>query len=132
MILHVSQIGALPRTVIALTVKFAIPRVSLANRLELVRVFEGFWHLTVHNGFVENPDLPSALHTAKDLGCPVDLDTAVYFGAHDEVVRSKEGGLLLRWRLLLFAQLGASSRSVQSSALHRDLGQRLARSITRS
>jgi KUP system potassium uptake protein len=39
MILHVSQIGALPQTVIALTVKFAdIPRVSPSNRLELVSV----------------------------------------------------------------------------------------------
>jgi KUP system potassium uptake protein len=106
MILHVSQIGALPQTVIALTVKFAeIPRVSLSNRLELVRVFEGFWHLTVHYGFVEIPDLPSALHTAKDLGCPIDLDTAVYFGAHDEVVRGEPVGRLLRWRLPLFAFL---------------------------
>jgi KUP system potassium uptake protein len=110
MILHVSQIGALPQTVIALTVEFAdIPRVSLANRLELVRVFEGFWHLTVHYGFVEIPDLPSALHAAKDLGCPVDLDTAVYFGAHDEVVRGEPGRRLLRWRLPLFAFLFRNS-----------------------
>ena len=40
MIHHISQIGALPQTVIALRVKFAeIPRVSRSNRLELVRVF---------------------------------------------------------------------------------------------
>ena len=63
MIQHVSQIGALPQTVIALTVKFEeIPRVSLLNRLELVRVFEGFWHLTVHYGFV---DTRSAVHIAR-------------------------------------------------------------------
>jgi KUP system potassium uptake protein len=68
MIQHVSQIGALPQTVIALTVKFAeIPRVSLSNRLELVRVFEGFWHLTVHYGFVEIPDLPSTLRAAPSI-----------------------------------------------------------------
>jgi KUP system potassium uptake protein len=110
MILHVSQIGALPQTLIALTVKFAdIPRVSLSDRLELVRVFEGFWHLTVHYGFVEIPDLPFALRAAKDLGCPVDLDTAVYFGAHDEVVRGKAGGQLLPWRLPLFAFLFRNS-----------------------
>jgi KUP system potassium uptake protein len=110
MLLHVSQIGALPQTVIALTVKFAdIPRVSFSNRLELVRVFEGFWHLTVHYGFVEIPDLPSTLRAAKDLGCPVDLDTAVYFGAHDEVVRGKAGRRLLRWRLPLFAFLFRNS-----------------------
>ena len=110
MIQHISQIGALPQTVIALTVKFEeIPRVSLSNRLELVRVFEGFWHLTVHYGFVEIPDLPSTLRAAKDLGCPVDLDNAVYFGAHDEVVRGEPGGRLLRWRLPLFAFLFRNS-----------------------
>jgi hypothetical protein len=29
------------------------------------------------------------LPPAKDLGCPLDLGTAVYFGARDEVVRGK-------------------------------------------
>ena len=110
MIQHVSQIGALPQTVVALTVKFEeIPRVRLSDRLELIRVFEGFWHLTVHYGFVEIPDLPSTLRAAKDLGCPVDLDHAVYFGAHDEVVRGERGGRLLRWRLPLFAFLFRNS-----------------------
>ena len=110
MIHHISQIGALPQTVIALRVKFAeIPRVSRSNRLELVRVFEGFWYLTVHYGFVEVPDLPSALRAAKDLGCPVDLDHAVYFGEHDAVVRGKTGGWVLRWRLPLFAFLFRNS-----------------------
>src|SRR6202022_44823 len=60
------------------------------------------------------------LPPAKDLGCPLDLGTAVYFGARDEVVGGKPGGWLLRWRLPLFAclfrNLGSSGRSVQSSA----------------
>ena len=63
----------------------------------------------VHYGFVEIPDLPSALRAAKDLGCPLDLDTAVYFGAHDEVVRGEAGGWLLRWRVPLFAFLFRNS-----------------------
>jgi K+ transporter len=70
-------------------VRFAdIPRVSLADRLELIRVFEGFWHLTVHDGFVEILDLPSTLRAAEDLGCPVDLDSAVYFGASENTTKS--------------------------------------------
>jgi K+ transporter len=39
----------------------------------------------------------------------LDLDTAVYFGAHDEVVRGEPGGRLLRWRLPLFAFLFRNS-----------------------
>jgi len=34
---------------------------------------------TIHHVFVETPDLPSALRAAKDLGYPVDRDSAVYF-----------------------------------------------------
>ena len=45
----------------------------------------------------------------KILGCPVDLATAVYFGAHDEVVRGEPGGPLSRWRLPLFAFLFRNS-----------------------
>jgi K+ transporter len=55
------------------------------------------------------PDLPSTLRAAKDLGCPVDLDNAVYLGEHDEVVRGKTGGRLLQWRWLLFAFLFRNS-----------------------
>lgn len=68
-----------------------------------------FWRLTVQYGFVEIPDLPSTLRAAKDLGCPVDLDNAVYFGEHDAVVPGKTARWLLRWRLLLFAFLFRNS-----------------------
>jgi len=54
--------------------------VSLSNRLDLVRVFEGFCNLTVHYGFVRNTDLPSALRVAKDLGCPAISTNGRYFG----------------------------------------------------
>jgi KUP system potassium uptake protein len=49
------------------------------------------------------------LRAAQDLGCPVDLGTAVYFGAHDAVVRGEPGGRLLRWRLPLFGFLFRNS-----------------------
>jgi KUP system potassium uptake protein len=76
---------------------------------------DGFWLARWLNArgieahVVEIPDLPFALRAAKDLGCPVDLATAVYFGAHDEVVRGKAGGPLSRWRLPLFAFLFRNS-----------------------
>ena len=82
MIQHVSQIGALPQTVVALTVKFEeIPRVSLSNRLELVRVFEGFWHLTVHYGFVEIPIC--RLHCARQkISAAPSISTTLFILVH--------------------------------------------------
>ena len=101
---YVAHIGAIHQTVVALTVRFEpVPRVRRENRLEVVRLSDDFWHLTVRYGFVEIPDLPAALRQAKSVCDPIDPDNAIYFGAADEVVRSKKGPKLLRWRLQLFA-----------------------------
>jgi KUP system potassium uptake protein len=100
---HVAQMRALYKTVIALTVKFeAIPRVALRDRIELTKLGEGFWHITVHYGFVQVPDIPAALRQAKDRGCPVDRGDAIYFGSRDTVVCSKRHSWLVRAGLRLF------------------------------
>ena len=101
---YVAHIGAIHQTVVALTVRFEpVPRVRRENRLEVVRLSDDFWHLTVRYGFVEIPDLPAALRQAKSVCDPIDPDNAIYFGAADEVVRSNKRTELLRWRLQLFA-----------------------------
>jgi KUP system potassium uptake protein len=101
---YVAHIGAIHQTVVALTVRFEpVPRVRRENRLEVVRLSDDFWHLTVRYGFVEIPDLPAALRQAKSVCDPIDPDNAIYFGAADEVVCGKKGPKLLRWRLQLFA-----------------------------
>jgi KUP system potassium uptake protein len=64
---------------------------------------ERFWHVTVRYGFVEVPNLPAALSRAKNLGCPIDLERAIYFGERDEIVRRKRHSQIARWRLPLFA-----------------------------
>ena len=101
---HVEQIRALPLTFIALAVKFEdIPRVQRRDRVELIHVVDGFWHVTVHYGFVEIPNLPAVLRQAKELGCPVDLSNAIYFGERDAPLPAKARGRLSRWRLAIFA-----------------------------
>jgi len=65
--------------------------------------------LTVHYGFVEIPDLPSALRTAKDLGCP-SISTIAFTSVRTTLSSlAKLGGRLLRWRLMLFAFLFRNS-----------------------
>ncbi len=53
-------------------------------------------------GFVEVPNLALALTRARDEGCPVDLDDAVFFAARDEVVPSKTRPRLPAWQRMLF------------------------------
>ena len=104
MMQHAEQFGSLPETVIALTLAFSdTPRIEPDKRIELEEIFAGFWEMTVRYGFVEIPNLPAALRTAKIHGCPIDLAKAVYFGARDRVIRDRENRHLWRWQLPLFS-----------------------------
>jgi KUP system potassium uptake protein len=100
---HVAEVGALYKNLIALTVSFEqIPRVQVDNRLELERMAENFWHITVHFGFMEIPDLLRALDCGKDEDLPFSLNDALYFGSRDQVIRAAHGGIM-GWRMPLFA-----------------------------
>ena len=46
---------------------------------------------------------------AKDRGCPIDLDDAIYFGARDTIVCSKKRNCLVRTSLRLFTLMFRNS-----------------------
>jgi len=103
---HVLQFGALQKSLIAVTVRFEeVPRVPVTKRVEVEALAADFWHVTVHFGFIEMPDLPAVLACARNKGCAIDLDGAIYFGARDDVIRSQSTPLLSRWRQGLFGFL---------------------------
>jgi KUP system potassium uptake protein len=107
---HVAQMRAIYETTIALTVNFDyIPRVASRDRIELAKLAEGFWHITVHFGFVQVPDIPAAMRQAEERGCPIDLEDVIYFGARDAVVCSKQRSWLVRAGLRLFTLMFRNS-----------------------
>jgi KUP system potassium uptake protein len=100
---HVSQMKALQETMVSLTVRFEkVPRISDADRAQAEDMQDGLWRVAVRFGFMEVPRLAAALSCAKDKGCPLDLDDAVYFVARDEVVPAKGVHRLPAWRRMLF------------------------------
>jgi KUP system potassium uptake protein len=104
------QARSLPEIVVAMTVTFEIvPRVRSEDRMELRELFEGFWCLSAHYGFIEVPDLPAALGTAKSQGCPLDLSHAVYFSTRDRVIRDRKQRHLWPWQVPIFAFLFRNS-----------------------
>jgi KUP system potassium uptake protein len=103
---HVQDLGALPETVVTVTVVFEeIPRVPAEERVQVDKVAENFWHVTVHFGFMENPSIPAALDAARQKGCGVDLSEATYFTARDEVVAATKDRLMSPWRRAVFSFL---------------------------
>lgn len=119
---HIEQIGAIQQTIVSMAVRFEeVPRVPVANRVDVEHVADNFWQLTVHFGFVEVPNLQAALACARDKGCPVDLGQAIYFGAHDEVVRGRHEHRLPGWRRMLFSFMHRNAvRTVDRFDLPRD------------
>lgn len=103
LIQHVEQLKAVQKTVISLTVRFEeIPRVPLSRRAAVECLADDVWHVTISFGFVEKPDVIRALACARDQGCPLDLDDAVYLAALDHVVPAERGPRLPGWRRRLF------------------------------
>ena len=106
---YVKRVGSLQKTVIALTVRFEnVPRVRSRDRVCIEQLDEGFWHVTVHFGFVEIPDLPAVLTRAKKDGVPA-LDEASYYIERSDLVSGKHRNPLSRWRVKLFSFMSRNS-----------------------
>ncbi len=122
MVRHVAEFGALPADLVSLTVRFApIPRVPVARRVEVEAVADRFWHVTAHWGFVEVPDIASALACAEREGVTVAFAQALFFAAHDQVVAGRGPGGMAGWRKRLFAFLYRNAvRSVDTFHLPGD------------
>jgi KUP system potassium uptake protein len=100
---YVKQGRSLQETVIALTVSFEnVPRVQSKDRIRLERIDDSFWHVTLHFGFVEIPDIPSVLGGAKSAGLPV-LDKLIYFVERNDLVGRHHRNPISRWRVALFS-----------------------------
>ena len=72
---HVRQVGAVPRTLIALGVRFVdCPRIRADDRIDLKQLAPAFWSLTIHYGFIEFPNVASTLRQAGKLTDELALD----------------------------------------------------------
>jgi KUP system potassium uptake protein len=127
---YVRRGGSLPKTVICLTVAFEdVPRIRSKERVRIEQLDDGFWHVTVHFGFVEVPDLPAVLALAKKDGVPV-LDEASYYVDRGDFRSRKHRNPLSRWRIALFSFMSRNSAhaidrfKIPSSALV-EIGRRI-------
>jgi KUP system potassium uptake protein len=103
---HIKHMGALHRHIVALTVLFQeTPRVAEDKRGSIELIANGVWGATLRFGFVEIPDLPSALKRLSGLDPAIDIDHAVYFASRDLVVPGPAHAPLVQLRLTVFAFL---------------------------
>jgi KUP system potassium uptake protein len=102
---HVRQIGAIPQTIVALTVRFSDrPRLRPDERVRLQRIASSFWHLTIRYGFFEFPNVAAAVaKVGQKSGAALSLDDPVYFAERDEIVGKARASYWWRLQIALFA-----------------------------
>ncbi|MDQ6627606.1 MAG: potassium transporter Kup [Pseudomonadota bacterium] len=80
------------------------PWIDQSERCEMEPLGNDCWQVTLHFGFKDDPDVPTALERLRASGCVVDdMDTS-YFLSRDIVIPTLGGGMA-DWREKLFASM---------------------------
>ncbi len=88
-----------------------VPWIGLNKRLEIEALGHDCWQVTLHYGFKNEPDVPSALKTLQAHGCQFDPMLTSYFLSRESVVPTLGSGMAL-WREKLFAHMHANASAV--------------------
>ncbi|ROZ77733.1 potassium transporter Kup [Ramlibacter sp. WS9] len=81
-----------------------VPRTPAGERLVADDLGNNCWQVILNFGFMDDPDVPSALQALKERGCALDAMSTSYFLSRDTVIPSIGGGMA-PWREKLFAQM---------------------------
>jgi KUP system potassium uptake protein len=110
MVWHLKHNRALHERLFVLTVVIeSVPWIGDASRLNVKEIAPRFWRATARYGFMERPDIPALLETARSGGCGINLSDVTYYVGHETVVPSDSDKRLPRWVEALFAAMQRNS-----------------------
>ena len=81
-----------------------VPWMQGKGQVELQPLGHDCWQVTVHYGFMDDPDLPRALALLRGRGCELEPMRTSYFLSRDTVIPTVGTGMA-PWREKLFAQM---------------------------
>ena len=97
--------------VVLLTVKITdVPVVDDAHRYKLEDLGRGFFRLTLHYGFMQEPDVPAALKRVHDCGQSFKMIDTSFFLARQTLLPSARPGMAI-WREKIFAWMLRNAES---------------------
>lgn len=99
---------------ILLTVVFDdVPHLPAHQRLKVERLPAGFWRVTLSYGFMDIPDIPTALMHCEDHGLVINAFETSYFLSRETVVPNAGNGVgMAQWRDQLFATMSRNAGNV--------------------
>ena len=96
-------------TILMTVVTESIPFLHPDERVDLKKVYDGVYALTLHYGFMERPDVPAALREAFTGWPSTDYDKLSYFLGRETLVASRNPAMN-RWRTGLFSYMTQNSQ----------------------
>lgn len=103
--MNVDHHHALHESVLLVSVEsMDVPRVSESERVQVQKLNKGFWQIRIIYGFMQEPNVPRALHHIDRHMFPdeFNIKQATYFLSRERVVPTKGSGMWL-WREKLYA-----------------------------
>lgn len=92
-----------------LTVKVEeVAHVSEEQRLEVSDLGQGFYRILIHYGFMDNPDVPAALHLAEKHGLVIKMMDTSFFLSRETIIPRVGPGMSV-WREALFAWMSRNA-----------------------
>ena len=115
---HILHNQVLHEQVLLLTViTEGVPLVSASERLTVEPLGQGFQRVRVHYGFMQMPNIPSALRLAEERGLDIDRERMTYYVGRESVIPTIEVPGMRLWREKLFAIL--SHNALSATAFYR-------------
>jgi KUP system potassium uptake protein len=103
--------------VVVLTVSTAQqPHVAEDERISIESLGHDLYNVRVQYGFMEDPDVPSALRQAYERGVPLDPDDLTYFLGRETIIVTRRKGMAI-WREKLFVVMARNA--VRATAFFR-------------
>ena len=93
------------RVVILRVQTVGVPHVPDADRVEVRSVRYGFVRVSARYGFQDEPDIPAALRLANERGAELDLRSPSYFLSRIQLVPTRSGRGMNRFRKHLFVAM---------------------------
>lgn len=86
------------------------PHVHGPESVEVSQPAVNLYTITIHTGFMDEPDVPAALLLAKEKGFPYEPEATTYFLGRENLIPTKIPGMAI-WREKLFAWMSRNARS---------------------
>ena len=96
------------RIIILTVITDDVPQTPDEKRIVIEDHGSNFYRIRLRHGFMEDVDIPAAMHSVRECGAPIKLMETSYFLSRQTLIPSAKPGMAL-WREKLFAWMVRNS-----------------------